>query len=152
MVQSIGVMAAGALIWGLQPAHPRVVLADPIVTFLFALLVLLTTRAILKDIFDILMERAPRGLAPAAVEAALGSAPGVAAVHDLHLWVLKPGVVMATAHLTPAAGAGHGAVLTGAKAALAALGITHATVQVDEGEEEEEVGEEAALLGGGGGA
>ena len=35
-------------------------LADPICTFIFALLVLLTTRAILGDIWDILMERVPR--------------------------------------------------------------------------------------------
>ena len=148
MVQSVGVMLAGALIWGLQATHPRVVLADPIVTFLFAFLVLLTTRAILKDIFDILMERAPKGLAPAAVEAALGAAPGVAAVHDLHLWVLKPSVVMATAHLTPLPGFAPGAVLAGAKAALAGLGISHLTVQVDDGEEGEAaaVGEESALL------
>ena len=35
-------------------------LADPICTFIFAVLVLLTTRAILSDIWDILMERVPR--------------------------------------------------------------------------------------------
>lgn len=39
---------------------PRWNLADPICTFLFAFLVLLTTRAILRDISDILMERVPR--------------------------------------------------------------------------------------------
>ena len=33
---------------------------DPICTFVFAGLVLLTTRAILRDISDILMERVPR--------------------------------------------------------------------------------------------
>ncbi len=148
MVQSLGVMLAGALIWGLQATHPRVVLADPLATFFFALLVLLTTRAILRDIFDILMERAPKGLAPAAVEAALAAAPGVAAVHDLHLWVLKPSVIFATAHVTPVAGCAPGAVLGAAKAALAGLGITHVTVQVEsEGEEEEgEDGEGRALL------
>lgn len=41
---------------------PRWYLADPICTFLFAALVLLTTRAILRDISDVLMERVPRGL------------------------------------------------------------------------------------------
>ena len=35
-------------------------IADPICTFIFALLVLLTTKAILRDISDILMERVPR--------------------------------------------------------------------------------------------
>ncbi len=41
---------------------PRWNLADPICTFLFAFLVLLTTRAIIRDISDILMERVPRAL------------------------------------------------------------------------------------------
>lgn len=39
---------------------PRWSIVDPICTFLFAFLVLLTTRAILRDISDILMERVPR--------------------------------------------------------------------------------------------
>jgi hypothetical protein len=41
---------------------PRWYIADPICTFLFALLVLWTTCAILRDIGDVLMERVPRGL------------------------------------------------------------------------------------------
>lgn len=40
---------------------PRWYIADPICTFLFAILVLWTTRAILRDISDVLMERVPRG-------------------------------------------------------------------------------------------
>ena len=35
-------------------------LADPICTFIFAILVLFTTQGILRDISDILMERVPR--------------------------------------------------------------------------------------------
>ena len=41
---------------------PRWSIVDPICTFLFAILVLWTTRAILRDIADVLMERVPRGL------------------------------------------------------------------------------------------
>ena len=45
--------------------------ADPICTFLFAILVLLTTRAILRDISDILMERVPRGQDAATIQSDL---------------------------------------------------------------------------------
>lgn len=41
---------------------PRWYVADPVCTFLFAGLVMWTTRAILRDISDVLMERVPRGL------------------------------------------------------------------------------------------
>ena len=50
---------------------PRWSLADPICTFVFAALVLLTTRAILRDISDILMERVPRSQDAEAITAAL---------------------------------------------------------------------------------
>ena len=47
---------------------PRWQLADPICTFIFAILVLLTTKAILRDISDILMERVPRQMDIAQLE------------------------------------------------------------------------------------
>lgn len=62
---------------GAAQNDPRWGLADPICTFLFALLVLLTTRAILRDISDVLMERVPRAHDSAAVEAALLQVPPV---------------------------------------------------------------------------
>ena len=40
---------------------PRWRVADPLCTFLFAGLVLLTTFALIREIWDILMERVPRG-------------------------------------------------------------------------------------------
>lgn len=56
---------------GAAQDDPRWGVADPICTFLFAVLVLLTTRAILRDISDVLMERVPRAHDSAAVETAL---------------------------------------------------------------------------------
>lgn len=50
---------------------PRWSVADPICTFVFAGLVLLTTRAILRDISDILMERVPRSQNAQAITAGL---------------------------------------------------------------------------------
>ena len=49
------------LLWLLQN-DPRYYIVDPICTFIFALLVLFTTRLILCDIVDVLMERVPRSL------------------------------------------------------------------------------------------
>ena len=57
---------------------PRWQIADPICTFIFAILVLLTTKAILRDISDILMERVPRQIDIDKLE------QGMLAVCDLH--------------------------------------------------------------------
>jgi len=61
LVQSIGVAIAGALIWWKQD-DPRWALADPICTFIFAALVMWTTLSVMRDVADVLMERAPRGM------------------------------------------------------------------------------------------
>lgn len=59
LLQSIGVAIAGGLIW-LNQDDPRWHLADPICTFVFSIVVLLTTKSVLKDIINVLMERTPR--------------------------------------------------------------------------------------------
>ena len=56
---------------GISQDDPRYQVADPICTFVFALLVLLTTRVILSDISDVLMERVPRSLDVAIISEAL---------------------------------------------------------------------------------
>lgn len=58
LVQSIGVAIAGVLIWT-HPNDPRWYIADPACTYLFAVMVLATTRGVLRDVFDVLMERCP---------------------------------------------------------------------------------------------
>ena len=65
---------------------PRWYIVDPLCTFIFAILVLLTTRVILVDIFNTLMERAPRGAADAAaVVGKMAATEGVVDVHDFHV-------------------------------------------------------------------
>ena len=50
---------------------PRWSLADPICTFFFAILVLFTTRLLLREVADILMERVPRGQSAEAIQSEL---------------------------------------------------------------------------------
>jgi zinc transporter 2 len=61
IVQSIGVAIAGALIWWKQD-DPRWYIADPICTFVFSIVVLLTTKSVLRDILHVLMERTPTNM------------------------------------------------------------------------------------------
>ena len=86
--------------WSLQD-NPAWYIADPICTFLFAALVLWTTRAILRDISDVLMERVPRGLCIKTINDDLSRVAGVDEVHDLHVWSLTPGAPCASSPLPP---------------------------------------------------
>eukprot|EP00854_Cymbomonas_tetramitiformis_P012435 gene12435-14692_t len=95
MVQSIGVCIAGALIW----YKPEWRLADPICTFVFALLVLLTTLTVIQEIVDVLMERVPTALDISALAAKMRDLPGVKDIHCMHVWLLSPGKCCLSAHV-----------------------------------------------------
>ena len=62
-VQGIGVLIAGILIWSNDNA-PEYWIADPICTFIFAVLVVITTLTVMRDAVHVLMEGTSRGLAP----------------------------------------------------------------------------------------
>ena len=125
-VQSFGVVIAAIIIW----VKPEYHIADPICTFIFAIAVLCTTRGMLCDITDIVMERVPRDFDLPALTAALGGIPGVNSVHDLHVWALKPGVVMLAAHVDVAANCNPVAVLRGVTRCCSIVGVQHSTVQL----------------------
>lgn len=85
LLQSVGVAIAGALIWYNQD-DPRWYLADPICTFIFSIVVLLTTRSILRDIVHVLMERTPTDMdVPAVARVRAGDTGGWAAATLQHM-------------------------------------------------------------------
>jgi cobalt-zinc-cadmium efflux system protein len=76
----------------------------------------------------------PRGIDPDAVEAHLRALPGVAAIHDLHIWPMSTTEFALTAHLVMPAGFPGDAFLTGCAHDVAhRFGIGHATFQVEIG-------------------
>jgi Co/Zn/Cd efflux system component len=84
ILQSIGVAIAGALIWYNQD-DPRWYLADPICTFIFSIVVLLTTKSIIKDIVHVLMERTPTNInIPAMSQVRRGAGLSCADCVDCH--------------------------------------------------------------------
>ena len=129
LLQSLGVALAGGLIWW----RPGLRILDPLLTFLFSFLVLATTARLLRDIVDIIMERTPRGLDADAVAHSLTQLPGVAGVHDLHIWAIMPGKPVLTVHVRHAPGAQAPPLLlqTVQEHCLRVYGIHHVTVQVE---------------------
>jgi zinc transporter 2 len=129
LLQSCGVALAGALIWW----RPSLRWVDPACTFAFSAAVLATTARLLRDVVDIIMERTPRAIDAAAVSHALARLPGVAGVHDLHIWALMPGKPLLSVHLRATRGAAHAEVLAAATAHVQRqLRIAHCTIQVED--------------------
>lgn len=97
-IQSVGVMIAAALIWYFD-GNKHYLIADPICTFVFSLLVVLTTYKLSRQALAILMEGTPTDIDLGEVEDSLCKLRGVVSIHDLHVWSLTVGKYNLTAHV-----------------------------------------------------
>ncbi|WP_295970451.1 cation diffusion facilitator family transporter [uncultured Xanthomonas sp.] len=109
-------------------------LIDPILAVLIGLWVLPRTWVLLREAINVLLEGVPKGVDLGAVRGYLQAAPGVASVHDLHVWALASSTPALTAHVVVADGDDADAV----RAALcdglhAQFGIDHITLQMEAG-------------------
>ncbi|XP_031553288.1 zinc transporter 2-like [Actinia tenebrosa] len=127
-LQSVGVFIAALIIW----VKPEWAIADPICTFLFSVLVLVTTLAILKDALIVLMEGMPKGLCFNDLKTSLSSIPGVEAVHDLHVWSLTVGTDALSVHLVVADDSNSQKILEEASTLCSKqFDIKHSTIQIE---------------------
>ncbi len=109
-------------------------LADPIVSMVLSLLILVGAWRLMRESTDILLEGVPGHISLGEVEHRMRSVTGVAAVHDLHVWTVTSGMVAMSGHaVVPDLGA-HPAVLGKIRGVLAELGIRHVTIQLEAGE------------------
>lgn len=95
LIQSIGVLIAAFIIY----FKPEWKLADPICTFVFSLIVMVTTFKIFLDIVNVLMEGTPRGIDITSVRRSFLKIPGVKDVHNLRLWSLSMDKIALSVHL-----------------------------------------------------
>ncbi|WP_374386361.1 cation diffusion facilitator family transporter [Brevundimonas sp.] len=105
MLGSLGVLVAAVVI---TVTDWRWV--DPIVAIAIGLWVLPRTWILLRDTTHILLEGAPRGVALSDVRAAILATPGVASLHDLHVWVSGADQASCTVHVVLAENADADAV------------------------------------------
>ncbi|CAB3241220.1 unnamed protein product [Arctia plantaginis] len=94
-IQSFGVLVAAIVIY----FKPGWDLVDPICTFLFSVLVLITTFNIIKDTLLVLMEGSPRNVDFQEVANTFLSLPGVVRIHNLRMWALSLDKTALSAHL-----------------------------------------------------
>lgn len=96
---SDAVVAAGVAITGVAIYSTGILWLDPAASLIVAAVVLLSTWSLLRRAVDLAMHAVPRGIDEARVKAWLGSLPGVAGVHDLHIWAMSTTENILTAHL-----------------------------------------------------
>jgi cobalt-zinc-cadmium efflux system protein len=106
--------------------------ADPLVSLLIAGLMVRSGYWLLKASGRVFLEAAPEGLDPGQIGEALVGLPGVAEVHDLHVWEITSGFPALAAHVLVDADCDCHAARRGMEAMLhERFGLDHTTLQVD---------------------
>ena len=110
--------------------------ADPLLSLLVSLLILLSAWRLLRQSAHILLEGVPDGMDCAEVETALrGADDSIRGIHHLHVWQLASGSRMATLHAELHEHADSAHALSAIRQVLRErFGIQHVTVQIDPGE------------------
>ncbi len=91
---SFGVVIAGIII-----AFTSWFIADPVVSIIFALLVLWSSWSIFTESIQMLLEGIPVGMELAEVEQTIREVKGVLDVHDLHVWTVSSGLIACSCHI-----------------------------------------------------
>jgi cobalt-zinc-cadmium efflux system protein len=127
---SAGVVIAGAVL--LLTGWTWV---DPVASLLVSVAIVWGTWGLLWESLHLSMNAVPQGVSIADVRGYLGNLPGVAGVHDLHIWAMSTTETALTVHLVCDGGhAGDTFLMDTAHELEHRFGIRHATIQVETGE------------------
>jgi cobalt-zinc-cadmium efflux system protein len=126
--------AVGVVVAGLVVAFTGSSIADPIVSLVIAGFILWSSFGVCRDSATVLLEGTPPGTDIPAVIATIRAVSGVFDVHDLHVWMVGPGVVACSCHVLVA----EQTIRQGQQVVRNVIGelehrfhITHTTIQVE---------------------
>jgi cobalt-zinc-cadmium efflux system protein len=92
-------VSAGVVIAGLGVVLTGIALIDPVTSLVICAVIGWSSWGLLKDSLRMGLLAAPESIDVRAVRAFLASRPGVAAVHDLHVWPMSTTETALTAHI-----------------------------------------------------
>jgi cation diffusion facilitator family transporter len=128
MGDALGALAAIAAALIIRFGGP--VAADPIASFIVAAILLVGALRLLRDALLVLLESAPAHLPLPTIRQFILGAPGVVALHDLHVWTLGAGHDAVTVHVrTDVVDPAFGQRLS--DSIRGKLGVEYVTVQVE---------------------
>ncbi|KAM0685549.1 hypothetical protein COBT_003239 [Conglomerata obtusa] len=95
LIQSVGVIIASII----TLFNPKWVIVDIICTLCFSVLVLLSTFFVMKDAFDILVEKCPKDIDINKIKEAIMSLDNVKEVIKIHVWSLNANIKVINVHI-----------------------------------------------------
>ena len=95
MLQSVAVITAATII----NFYPGALIADPLCTLLFSVMVIMTTAPVSRDCYKILMEERPAVVDTDELKSDVLAIDGVYGIEDIHVWALSSGNNYMTVHI-----------------------------------------------------
>jgi cobalt-zinc-cadmium efflux system protein len=127
-------VSAGVLVGGIAVAASGWLWIDPAISLVIVAVIGMGTVPLLRQSFALSLDAVPEGIDLEAVRVDLLGRPGVAALHDLHVWPLGSTGAALSVHLVMPAGADDLFLATTRGRLLERFGIEHVTLQVERGE------------------
>jgi cobalt-zinc-cadmium efflux system protein len=131
-------VTAGVVVSGVAIALTGLFWLDPAVSLVVSAVVVYGTWDLIRHAIGLALDAVPQGIDTQAVRAHLLAQPGVAAIHDLHIWGISTTETALTCHLVmPAGHPGDAALSRVAHELEERFGIHHATIQIELGDSDE---------------
>lgn len=129
---SDAVVSAGVVVSALVMGMTGWLWIDPAVSLVIVAVILVGTWGLLRESLDLSLDAVPPHIDSEAVRDWLCQLPGVAGVHDLHIWAMSTTESALTVHVVRPANDDGDAFLLAAESGLhERFGIGHATLQVE---------------------
>jgi cobalt-zinc-cadmium efflux system protein len=124
--------SVGAIVAALVILTTGWVLADPLISVVIGMLILVSSWKLVRESVDVLLEAVPRHIDLAEVRRAIEEIPGVEEVHDLHVWTVTSGFFAMSGHAVVRDPAQYQRVLSEIHDCMHdRFGIRHVTVQLE---------------------
>jgi cobalt-zinc-cadmium efflux system protein len=131
-------VTAGVVVTGIAVALTGLAWLDPAMSLVVSAVIVYGTWGLLRDSMRLALDAVPDSIDSTEVRAHLAALPGVAAIHDLHIWGMSTTETALTCHLVmPAGHPGDAALGDITRDLEQRFGIHHATIQIELGDSDE---------------
>ncbi len=128
-------VSLGAVLAGIAIVATGWLWFDPVVSLIIVAVIVVGTWQLFQESLNLVTDAVPAGIEPLAVRTYLAELPGVASVHDLHIWAMSTTETALTVHLVMPTGFPGDAFLMQVNRELHDhFGIEHPTIQIETGD------------------
>lgn len=125
-------VSLGVLLSGLVILMTGWLWFDPLVSLIISVIIVWGTIGLLREAVKLALDAVPTGIDPVEVREYLEELPGVARIHDLHIWPMSTTETALTCHLVmPRGHPGDAFLVEAAHSLRTRFGIQHATLQIE---------------------